>query len=108
MVVTTLDERGQRILGRVTERAVTAVVAESDRLGERHVQAARLGRRHRYLGHFEGVREAGALVIGRMDEHLGLSGESTEGGPVHDPVPVALEARAPFVGLLVDGPLAGV
>ena len=59
------------------------------------------------LGDLEGVGQPGALVVGRVDHDLGLAGQPAEGGGVHDPVAVALEAGALVVGLLGYGPVPG-
>ena len=68
-------------------------------------QARAMARGH--LGHLEGMGQAGALVIGGKDEHLGLAGQAAERGRVQDPVPVALEAGAPRIGLLGTGSKSG-
>ena len=61
-----------------------------------------------HLGDLERVGEARALVVLREHEHLGLARQAPErGGPVQDPVPVPLEARARRVGLLRPRPVAG-
>ena len=95
----------QRVLAGVPARAVAAVVAEGDGLGERDVEPERGGDAAGHLGHLEGVGEAGALVVVREDEDLGLAGQPAEGGGVEDAVPIALEAGAPRVRLLL--PLRG-
>ena len=88
------------VLAGVAARAVAAVVAEGDGLGERHVEPAGPGHAGGHLGHLQGVGEAGPLVVLGEDEDLGLAGQPAEGGGVQDPVPVPLEAGAPRVGLL--------
>ncbi len=97
----------QRVLAGVAAGAVAAVVAEGDGLGERDVEPERGGDATGHLGHLERVGEAGALVVVREDEHLGLAGQPPEGGRVQDAVPVALEAGAPGVGWLLAAPVAG-
>jgi hypothetical protein len=47
-------------------------------------------------------------MIRREDEHLCLAGQSAERRRMQDAVPVTLEAGAPGVGLLGDGPVTGI
>ena len=91
----------QRVLAGVPTGPVPAVVPEGDGFGERDVEAE--GGRHAPgdLRHLQGVRETGALVVVREDEHLGLAGQAAEGGSVEDAIPVPLEARPPRVRLLL-------
>jgi hypothetical protein len=51
-MVESFDEYGEGILGGMAAGAVAAVVAESDRLRERHVEPAGPGYRSRDLRHF--------------------------------------------------------
>ena len=95
------------VLAGVPARAVAAVVAEGDRLGERDVEPERPGHRRGHLGHLEGVGEPRALVVVGEHEDLRLAGQPAERRGVEDAVAVALEARAPLVGLLGPGPVAG-
>ena len=97
----------ERVLAGVTARAVPAVVAERDGLGQGDVQPAGPGDGRGHLRHLERVGEAGALVVLGEDEDLGLAGQPAERGGVQDAVAVALEAGAPGVGLLGLGPVAG-
>lgn len=83
------------------------VVAERDRLGERHVEPQSTGDRHRHLGHLEGVGQSGALVVVGEDEHLRLAGQATKGGGVQDAVTVVLETGPLGVGFLGAEPVAG-
>ena len=69
----------ERVLAGVAARAVPAVVAEGDGLGEGHVEPAGPGDAGGDLGHLEGVGEAGALVVLGEDEDLGLAGQAAEG-----------------------------
>lgn len=82
-------------------------MTQCDRLGQRHVEAEGGGHGHSNLGHFEGMGQAGALMIVREDEHLGLSSQAAEGGGMENAVPVALEAGALGVGPLLSSPVAG-
>ena len=104
MVEAAREERVEGVLAGVPARAVPAVVAQGDRLGQGHVEPAGPGHRRGHLGHLECVGEAGALVVLGEDEHLGLAGQAAERGGVQYPVPVPLEAGAPLVGLLGPGP----
>jgi hypothetical protein len=90
--------RAERVLAGVAARAVPAVVAERDRLGECDVEAEGLSDRRGHLGDLEGVREPGALVVVGEDEHLRLAGQPAERARVQDAVAIALEAGAPRIG----------
>ena len=72
----------------VPARAVSAVVAQGDRLGQRDVHPDAAGDRRRHLRDLEGVRQARPLVVGRVHDDLRLARQPAEGGRVHDPVPV--------------------
>jgi hypothetical protein len=91
----------------MTAGAVAAVVAESDGLGEGHVEAQ--GPRHGRgdLGDLESVGESGALVILGKHEYLGLAGETTECRRMEDAVAVAFETRAERIGFLRHGTPTG-
>ena len=107
VVVAAGDVRRQGVLAGVATRAVAAVVAEGDRLGEGDVEAERAGHGRGDLGDLEGVGEAGALVVVGEHEHLRLAGQPAERRRVEDAVAVAFEARPPLVGLLRPGPVPG-
>ena len=100
VVVALGDEGVERVLTGVAARAVTAVVAEGDGVGQGDVDPDAAGDRGGDLGDLQGVGQPGALVVGGVDHHLGLAGQPAEGGGVHDPVPVALEAGPLGVRLL--------
>ncbi len=97
----------ERVLAGMATRAVAAVVAERDRLGERDVQPQRPGDGACDLRHLERMGQPGALMVLGEDEDLGLAGQAAEGGGVEDAVAVALEAGAPLVGLLGARAFAG-
>ena len=78
VVVPAGDVRRERVLARVAERTVPAVVTERDRLGERDVEPQRPRDPGGDLGDLERVGEPGALVVLREDEHLRLAGEPPE------------------------------
>ena len=80
--------------------SVAAVVAQGDGIGERDVDPRRAGDRRGDLGDLQRVGQPGPLVVGGVDHDLGLAGQPAEGGGVHDPVPVPLEAGALLVRLL--------
>lgn len=107
VVVAALDERVEGVLGGVTARAVAAVVAEGDGLGEFDVEADRACHGGGDLRDLEGVGEAGALVIVGEDEDLGLAGEPSEGGGVQDAVAIALEAGPDGIGGFGHGTESG-
>ena len=104
MVEPPVEVRGQGVLAGVTPGAVATVVTEGDGLGQGHVEPAGPGDARGHLGHFQGVGQAGALVVVGEHEDLGLAGQPAEGRGVEDPVPIPLEAGPPAVGLL--GPVA--
>ena len=106
MIISIRNEDVEGILARVSARPVTAVVPEGDRVGQGHVDADTAGDRGRDLCHFEGVRQSGALVIGWIDDHLGLAGQAPERGGVHYPITITFEAGAFVIGLLRDRPVA--
>src|SRR6186997_3280776 len=106
VVVPLGNEDVEGILAGVSAWPVTAVMSKSDRLGQGDVDADSAGDRRRDLGHLEGVRQPGALVIGRKDHDLGLAGESAEGCGMHNPIAVPFEAGALVVRLLRNRPIA--
>jgi hypothetical protein len=53
------------------------------------------------------MRQPGALVVARVHHDLCLAGQPAEGGGVHDPVAVPLEARPLGVRGLGDRAVAG-
>ena len=103
-VVETLGNvRRQRVFGGMAAGAVTTVVAERDRFGERHVEPDRGRHRPRHLRDLERMREARPLMIVGKHEHLRLAGQAPEGCGVEDAVAIAFEGGAVFVGGLVAG-----
>ena len=97
----------QRVFAGMAAGTVAAVVAERDRLDERHVEPQRPPDARRDLRDLERVREPRALVIGGEDEDLRLAGQAAKGARVQDAITVALEAGAHRIGRLVDGTVAG-
>ncbi|CAB4603677.1 unannotated protein [freshwater metagenome] len=101
------EVRGEGILAGVTAGPVSAIVPEGDRLGECLVEMQLPGDRHGHLRDLEGMGQAGAGVIVREDEYLGLAGEAAKrGSSVEDAIPVALETCPNGIGRLGDGPVA--
>ena len=94
VVVALGQERVERVLAGVPAGPVAAVVAERDGVGQGDVEPGAAGDRGGHLGDLERVGQPGPLVVGRVDHDLGLAGQPAEGGGVHDPVAVALEAGA--------------
>jgi hypothetical protein len=85
----------ERLLAGVTERCVTHVVPEPDRLGQILVQTQRTGDTAGDPGRLERVRHARPEVVaGGVDEDLRLPLETPERLRVQDPVAVALKRRA--------------
>ena len=102
VVVSLGKECVEGVLARVPARPMTAVVPEGYRLGQGHVDPDAAGDRCRDLGHLEGMRQPGALMVGRIDDDLGLAGQASECCGVHDSIAVTFEAGALVVGLLCD------
>lgn len=82
-------------LARVAERGVADIVAEGDGFDEIFVQAKSPADGSGDLGDFEGVSEAGPVVVAeRIDKNLGLVLQTPEWLRVEDAVAVALESGA--------------
>ena len=78
----------------MTERRMTHVVTEADRLGEVLVEPKSARDNASDAGRLERVRHPGAVVVSRrVDEDLGLALEPAERLRVENAVPVALERR---------------
>ncbi len=107
MVVPLGDVRREGILAGVSARAVTAVVAERDGLGQGGVEADGASNAHGDLGHFEGMGQPGALMVIGGDEDLRLAGQTPEGVGMQDAIPVTFEAGAKRVGRFRAGSPAG-
>jgi hypothetical protein len=52
------------------------------------------------------VRQSGALVVGWIDDHLGLAGQASESSGVHNPIAITFEAGALVIGFLRDRPVS--
>ena len=98
MVVAAGYERIEGIFAGMPARTMSAVVAKGDCFGERNVEPKGPRDRCSHLCDLESVRKASALVVVGKDEDLGLSGKTTEGGRMKDPVSVSLETGAVVVG----------
>ena len=107
MVVSPGDERRERLLRRVAAWTVTAVVGESDGLGEGEAEVGHPSDADGDLGHLDGVGETRAeMVVFRSDEDLALPGEAPPRPRVLHAVEVALEAETEGIGLLLQCALA--
>ena len=85
----------------MAERAVADIVGEGDGFGEVFVGLEGAGDGTADGGHFDGVREAGAVMVGgAVDEHLGLVFQAAEGAAVEDAVTIALKFGAVGMRLL--------
>ena len=85
----------ERVLTGMPEGRMAEIVAERDRFGEVIVEPQGPGEGARDLRHLDGVGEAGAEMVALViDEHLGLVGETAEGGRMDDAVAVSLEFGA--------------
>ena len=83
----------------VAEGAVTKVVGEADAFGQIFVGAEGAGEGSTDGGHFHGVGEAGAEVVGdAVDKDLGFVFETAEAAAVKDAVAVAGETGAGGMG----------
>ena len=107
MVIAAIDIRRQRVFAGMTTWAVPAVVAECDGLGEGDIETDGASNRRGNLGHLERVGQAGALVVLRKHEDLGLAGESPKRRRVQDTITIALETGAVGVGFLFVGAVSG-
>jgi iron-sulfur cluster insertion protein len=82
----------ERVLTGMPEGRMAEIVAKRDRFGQIVVEPQGPGDRARDLRHLDGVGEAGAEMVALvMDEHLGLVGETAEGGRMDDAVAIPLE-----------------
>ncbi len=85
----------KRLLAGMAEGGVAEVVGERHRLGEIVVEPERARKRPGDLRHLDRMGQPGAEMVALvMDEHLGLVGETAEGGRMDDAVAVALEFGA--------------
>lgn len=76
---------------RMAERGMPHVVQECDGFGQIFVEAQGAGDGSADLGDFEGVRQAGAMIIAKLvDEHLRLVHEPAERGGMDNAIAVAL------------------
>src|SRR5262245_39196581 len=84
--------RRQSSLARVAKGRVAQIVSQGERLGQILVEPKHAGHSAGDLRHLQTMREARSIVVPLMEyEHLRLVGEASEGGGVHDAVPVALK-----------------
>ena len=90
-------QAGQGDFTGVTEGRVPQVVRQADGFDQVLVGAQGAGDGAPNLGYFQGVGQAGAVVVAFIvDEYLGLVFQAAEGGGVQDAVAVALEGGAVF------------
>ena len=93
----------ERVLAGMPERRVAEIVAKRDRFREVVVKPQGASERARDLRHLDRVGEAGAEMVALViDEHLGLVGETAEGGRMDDAVAVPLEVGPRRRGRLGD------
>ena len=85
----------ERVLPRVTERRMTEVMREADRLGQRLVEPQRTRDAPPDLRDLERMRQARAVQVPFVvDEDLGLVDQAAEGRRMHDAVAIALVLAA--------------
>src|SRR3954447_26765392 len=97
MVVAAVDVGGQRILAGMPARPVATVVAEGDRLGQRHVEAEGTGHAGGNSADIKSMRLTGALVVVTKHKVLRLAGQPAECAGVQDTIAFSLEARPPCI-----------
>jgi len=82
----------QGVLPGMAEGRMAQIVAQGYGLGQVFVQAQGPGYGARYLGHFQGVGEAGAKMVAfGSDKDLGLMLQPAEGLAMNNPVAIPLE-----------------
>jgi hypothetical protein len=108
MVITAGHIRGQRILAGVAAWSMPAVVPERHGFDERDVEPAGAADAAGHLRDLERVRQPGALMVCREDEHLRLTRKTAKRArAVQDAVTVAFETGAVGIGHFGDQTLAG-
>ena len=91
----------QDVFAGMAEGGVPEVMGQTDRFGEALVEAQRAGDGAADLGHFDAVRQAGAVVVVEAGgEDLRFAFQPAKGGAVNDAVAVAFKAAAVGVGRL--------
>jgi hypothetical protein len=82
-------------LSGVSERRVSKIVGKCYSLGKILIQPKRPGHGSADRGNFDGVGQPSAIVIPfAIQENLGLSIQTSEGGTVNNAIPIALKAGA--------------
>src|SRR5579872_1796972 len=85
----------QRPLARVTERGMTEIVGQCERLGQILIKPKLAGERTGDLGDFQRVGEPGAVMVALMKhKNLRLVLEATECRGMNDPVAIPPERAA--------------
>src|SRR4029079_8275642 len=85
----------QRPFAGMTERGVTEVMGQRQRLGEVLVKPELPGQRAGDLGHFQRVGQPGAVMIAFVEhENLGFMLQAAEGGGMDNPIAIAPERAA--------------
>ena len=106
-VVVSLGEiRAEGIFAGVPARPVPAVMSDGNGFGEGHIQSERTRNGSSDLSNFEGMGEAGALMVVGEYEDLCFAGEAAKCTGMKDAITVALEARSERVGFLVKRSIA--
>ena len=100
-----LNERSQRILARMSERGVTHIMGQANRLGQVLVEPQRPRHGPAHLRDVNRVSHSGDEVVAvRVEEHLGLVLQPSKCLAVSDSIPISLEDRPELIRLLVDRP----
>ena len=102
MVVSAGDVGAECIFAGVAAGSVSAVMAEGDGLCQGNVQSQHTSDGHGDLRDFQCVCQAGSLVIVREDKDLCLAGQAPERRRVENAIPVAFEARAEGILVLLS------
>ena len=97
----------ERALAGMAERRVTEIVGERQRLGEILVETQPPRQRTRYLRHFQGVGQPGAVMVAFVEnEDLGLVLEAAKRGGMDDTVAIAAKRAAALADRLGMEPAA--
>jgi hypothetical protein len=97
----------ENIFANMAKRGVTEVVAQADSLGQVFIKIQGASNRARYLGDFQGVSEAGNIMVAlRGNEYLSLMFEAAESLGMDNTVAVALKGGTYRTGLFGSEPAA--
>ena len=107
VIESVLHVRAERVLAGMATRAMPTVVTECNGFGQYLIEPKSSADRGCYLGNFERMGEASALVVFGEDKDLGFAGKTAKGGGVEDAISVAFKTGAEGIGLFGDCAVAG-